>query len=210
MARLVSIHPDNPQARLIEQVVQCVQEGGVIVYPTDSSYALGCNLGDKNAMDRIRRVREVDERHHFTLVCRDLSEIATYAMVDNTAYRLLRAFTPGAYTFILQATRLVPRRLQHPKRKTIGLRVPDNRIAHALLEALDEPLMSSTLLMPGDDLPLTDPYDMEPTLGAQVDLIVDGGYCGYEMTTVVDLTAGVPEVLRVGKGDPNVFYVQAS
>lgn len=209
MSPLVSIHPDDPQPRLIAQVVACLNAGGVVIYPTDSSYAFGCRIGEKEALDRIRQIRRLEHNHNFTLVCRDLSEIAAYAKVDNTAYRLLKAYTPGPYTFILPATRQVPRRLQHPKRKTIGLRVPANAIAQAILVDLGEPLMSSTLVLPGEGLPLTDPYDMRDLLGERVDLIVDGGYCGFEFTTVVDLTSGVPNVLRVGKGDANVFYSQA-
>lgn len=193
-------HPQNPQPRLINQAVAAIRAGGVIVYPTDSCYALGCHIGDKAAMERIRRIRNVDEKHNFTLVCRDLSEIAIYAMVDNTAYRLMKTLTPGPYTFILRATHEVPRRLQHAKRKTIGLRVPDNAIAQALLEALGEPLMSSTLIMPGTGLPLNDIDEMETLLKHQVDVIVDGGNCGLEPTTVVDLVEA-PLVTRQGKGD---------
>ncbi|HHH48916.1 MAG TPA: threonylcarbamoyl-AMP synthase [Gammaproteobacteria bacterium] len=205
MSQFFQIHPDNPQLRLIDQAVEIIRKGGVIAYPTDSGYALGCHLGDKHAQERIRRVREVDDKHNFTLVCRDLSELATYAKVDNTAYRLIKSLTPGPYTFILAATREVPRRLQNPKRKTIGLRVPDNRIAQALLETLGEPLMSSTLILPGDDLPLTDPYDIRDTLEHSLDLVIDGGYCGFEPTTVVDLTGDAPVVLREGLGDVSVF-----
>jgi tRNA threonylcarbamoyl adenosine modification protein (Sua5/YciO/YrdC/YwlC family) len=201
----LQIHPDNPQPRLIQQAVEIVRNGGVIVYPTDSGYALGCHIGDKQAMERIRRIRQVDDKHNFTLVCRDLSEIALYARVDNAAYRLLKNLTPGPYTFILQATKEVPRRLQNPKRKTIGLRVPDNRIAMALLEALGEPLMSSTLILPGETMPMTDPYDIRDTLEHSLDLIIDGGYCGFEPTTVVDLVSGVPEVVRQGLGPVDVF-----
>jgi tRNA threonylcarbamoyl adenosine modification protein (Sua5/YciO/YrdC/YwlC family) len=201
----LQIHPDNPQPRLIQQAVEIVHNGGVIVYPTDSGYALGCHIGDKQAMERIRRIRQVDDKHNFTLVCRDLSEIALYARVDNAAYRLLKNLTPGPYTFILQATKEVPRRLQNPKRKTIGLRVPDNRIAMALLEALGEPLMSSTLILPGETMPMTDPYDIRDTLEHSLDLIIDGGYCGIEPTTVVDLVNGVPEVVRQGQGPVDVF-----
>jgi tRNA threonylcarbamoyl adenosine modification protein (Sua5/YciO/YrdC/YwlC family) len=177
----------------------------VVVYPTDSAYALGCHIGDKNALDRIRRIRKLDDRHNFTLVCRDLSEISTYAKVDNRVYRLLRHSTPGPYTFILRATSEVPRRLMHPKRKTVGLRVPDNRIASALMEDLGEPLMSVTLIMPGEELPLIDPYDIRETLEHQVDLVIDGGYCGMEATTVVDLADELPIVLRAGKGDVAPF-----
>jgi len=195
------IHPDNPQARLISQAAAIVRNGGVVVYPTDSCYALGCQIGDKAAMERIRQLRHLDKDHNFTLVCRDLTEIAIYARVGNAAFRLVKALTPGPYTFILPATRDVPRRLQHPKRKTIGLRVPDNAIAQALLEALGEPLMSVTLVMPGDDLPLTDPEEMRSVLDKNVDLIIDGGYCGYEPTTVLELVDDVPVVARKGKGD---------
>ena len=201
VSQFFQIHPDNPQARLIRQAVDIVRGGGVVVYPTDSAYALGCHIGDKRALERIRRIRKLDARHNFTLVCRDLSEIATYARVDNTAYRLLRHCTPGPYTFILRATSEVPRRLLHPKRKTVGLRVPDNRVAAALLQDLGAPLMSVTLIMPGDELPLIDPYDIRQTLEHDVDLVIDGGYCGMEATTVVDLADGVPLILRAGKGD---------
>ena len=201
MSQFYQIHPDNPQARLIRNAADIIRAGGVVAYPTDSAYALGCQIGDKNALDRIRRIRKLDARHNFTLVCRDLSEIATYAKVDNTAYRLLRHLTPGPYTFILRATSEVPRRLMHPKRKTVGLRVPDNRIALALLEDLGEPLMSVTLIMPGDEYPLLDPYAIRDTLEHDLDLVIDGGYCGMEATTVVDLADEAPMVLRVGKGD---------
>ncbi len=201
MSQFYQIHPDNPQARLIRNAADIVRGGGVIVYPTDSAYALGCQIGDKNALDRIRRIRKLDDRHNFTLVCSDLSEIATYAKVDNAAYRLLRHCTPGPYTFILKATSEVPRRLMHPKRKTVGLRVPDNRIAAALLADLGEPLMSVTLIMPGEEYPMIDPYDIRDTLQHEVDLVIDGGYCGMEPTTVVDLADDTPMVLRVGKGD---------
>jgi tRNA threonylcarbamoyl adenosine modification protein (Sua5/YciO/YrdC/YwlC family) len=206
MSRLIAIHPEDPQPRLIAQVVECLKAGGIVVYPTDSSYALGCHIGERDALDRIRQIRRLDHTHNFSLVCRDLSEIAVYAMVDNATYRLLKACTPGPYTFILPATRQVPRRLQHPKRKTVGLRVPANVIAQAILAELNEPIMSSTLVMPGEELPPTDPYEMRDLLGDMVDLIIDGGYCGFDFTTVVDLTEGVPAVLRVGKGDVDVFY----
>jgi tRNA threonylcarbamoyl adenosine modification protein (Sua5/YciO/YrdC/YwlC family) len=207
VSQFYQIHPDNPQARLIHSAADIVRDGGVVVYPTDSAYALGCLSGDKNALDRIRRIRKLDDRHNFTLVCRDLSEIATYAKVNNSAYRLLRHCTPGPYTFILKATSEVPRRLMHPKRKTVGLRVPDNRIAAALLEDLGEPMMSVTLIMPGEEYPLIDPYDIRDTLQHDVDLVIDGGYCGMEPTTVVDLADEVPMVLRVGKGDIAPFDV---
>lgn len=189
----------------MREAVDIIQAGGVVVYPTDSAYALGCHIGDKNALDKIRRIRKLDARHNFTLVCSDLSEIATYAKVDNTAYRLLKHATPGPYTFILRATSEVPKRLMHPKRKTVGLRVPDNRIAMALLADLGEPLMSVTLIMPGDVYPLIDPYDIRQLLEHDVDLVIDGGYCGMEPTTVIDLADEVPLVLRAGKGDTAPF-----
>jgi tRNA threonylcarbamoyl adenosine modification protein (Sua5/YciO/YrdC/YwlC family) len=205
VSQFYQIHPENPQARLIRNAVDIIHNGGVVVYPTDSGYALGCHIGDKTALDRIRRIRKLDDKHNFTLVCRDLSEIATYAKVNNTSYRLLRHTTPGAYTFILQATSEVPRRLMHPKRKTVGLRVPDNAIAAALLADLGEPLMSVTLIMPGDEFPLTDPYDIRETLEHEVDLVIDGGYCGMEPTTVVDLADNSSVILRAGKGDVAPF-----
>ena len=205
MSQFFTIHPENPQARLVRQAVDIIRAGGVVVYPTDSAYALGCHIGDKSALDRIRRIRRLDARHNFTLVCRDLSEIATYARVDNRVYRMLKSSTPGPYTFILRATSEVPRRLMHAKRKTVGLRVPDNAIAQALLEDLGEPMMSVTLIMPGDEYPLIDPYDIRETLEHQVDLVIDGGYCGMEATTVVDLADDVPLVLRAGKGDIGPF-----
>lgn len=206
MSQFFQIHPDNPQKRLIDQAVQMVQEGAVIVYPTDSGYALGCHIEDKSALDRIRAIRRLDDRHNFTLVCRDLSEISTYAKVDNTVFRLLKAVTPGPYTFILNATREVPRRIQS-KRKTIGLRVPDNNIVHALLETLNEPLMSTTLILPGESNPECDPYDIRQSLEHAVDLVIDGGYGSFEPTTVVDLTEDVPQVVRHGLGDPVPFEV---
>ncbi len=205
MSQYFYIHPDNPQARLIKQAVAMIRDGAVIAYPTDSAYALGCHIGDKPAMERIVRLRELDERHNFTLLCRDLSDIATYAKVDNATYRLLKAHTPGAYTFILTATSEVPRRLLHPKRKTIGIRVPDHAICQALLAELQEPLLTSTLQMPGDDYPLNDPEDVKDRLGARLDLIVDGGFGTLEPTTVVDLTGDSPVVLRQGRGDPQPF-----
>lgn len=205
MSRLLYIHQETPQTHLLRQAAGVVRQGGVIVYPTDSGYALGCHIGDKVALDRIRRLRNLDDKHYFTLICRDLSELSTYAVVDDQAYRLLKAFTPGPYTFILRATREVPRRLQHPKRKTIGLRIPDNVIALALLEILDEPLMSTTLLVPGTDMALLEPEAIKEVLGERVDLILAGGHCGLEPTTVVDLTGSVPNVIRQGKGDPTPF-----
>ena len=207
MSQFFAIHPETPQARLIQQAVSIIQGGGVIVYPTDSAYALGCQLGDKKAMERIRRIRSLQENHNFTLLCRDLSELGTYAHVDNTTYRLLRHATPGPYTFVLEATREVPRRLIQPKRKTIGLRVPDHPIPQALLHALNEPLMSATLIMPGDDYPMTDPYDIRDALEHEVDLVIDGGFCGLEATSVVDLTGPTPVVLRAGVGDVSDFEI---
>lgn len=201
MSQYFQIHSENPQARLVRQAVQILRDGGVIVYPTDSCYALGCCVGDKSAMERIRRIRRLDSGHNFTLVCSDLSEIAIYAKVDNTAYRLLKTLTPGPYTFILGATHEVPRRLQHPKRKTIGIRVPDHAIARALLLELGEPIMSTTLVLPGRELPETDPVEIRERLERQVDLVIDGGNCGHQATTVVDLVDGVPEVVREGRGD---------
>jgi len=205
MSQFFQIHPDNPQARLIKQAADIVRKGGIIVYPTDSAYAIGCHIGDKKALERIRRIRQLDDKHNFTLVCRDLSELATFARVDNTQYRLLKACTPGPYTFILKATAEVPRRLMHQKRKTIGLRVPENPTAQALLAELNEPLMSVTLIMPGDADPLIDPYDIRTLLEHDVDLVIDGGYCGLEMTTVIDLADDDPVLVRQGKGDVAPF-----
>lgn len=207
MAQFFSINPDNPQLRLIRQAAAILRSDGVIVYPTDSCYALGCHLGDKNAMTRIRTIRQVDDRHHFTLVCRDLAEISHYAKVDNSQYRLLKASTPGSYTFILEATREVPRRLQHPKRNTIGLRIPSHPVVQALLEELKEPLLSSTLMLPGDELPLNDAEEIRDRLEHQVELVLDGGPCGLEMTTVIDLTGEVPELTRQGKGSLAPFGI---
>lgn len=201
MAQFFQIHPENPQHRLIQQAVDIIRRGGLVVYPTDSAYALGCHIGDKDALERIRALRKLDKNHNFTLMCRDLSELATYARVNNQAFRLLKNHTPGAYTFILEATADVPRRLLHPKRKTIGLRVPDNAIALALLEELGEPLMTSSLLLPGEEYAMTDPYEIRDTLQHHVELVIDGGYCGLEPTTVVDLTEDTPQLVRQGKGD---------
>ncbi len=201
MSQFFQIHPENPQQRLINQAVEIINKGGVVIYPTDCAYALGCHLGDKRALEKIKKIRQLDDKHNFTLVCRDLSEISTYAKVENTNYRLLKAHTPGAYTFILKATSEVPRRLLHPKRRTIGIRVPNNPIALALTEALGEPIMSTSLILPGDDMPLMDPYEMRQVLQHQVDLIIDGGYCGLEATSVINLVEEVPEVIRQGAGD---------
>ncbi|MEN8168250.1 MAG: L-threonylcarbamoyladenylate synthase [Pseudomonadota bacterium] len=207
MAQFFQIHPDNPQPRLIKQAVSILRQGGLMVYPTDSSYALGCQIGDKHAMERIRRLRRLDEKHDFTLVCRDLTEISHYTKIGNQDYRLLKTLTPGPYTFIHKATKQVPRRLQHAKRKTIGIRVPDNAIVSALLAELGEPIMSSTMILPGEEMPLTDPYEMRTLLDNAVDLIIDGGYCGFEPTTVVLMTEDLPQVLRAGKGDTSLFEV---
>jgi tRNA threonylcarbamoyl adenosine modification protein (Sua5/YciO/YrdC/YwlC family) len=209
VAQFFQIHPDDPQLRLVRRSVEIVREGGVIVYPTDSSYALGCGIGEKGAVDRIRAIRRVDEKHHFTLVCRDLSEITIYAKIDNQGYRLLKALTPGPYTFLFHATKQVPRRLLHPRRKAIGIRVPDNATTQALLAELDAPLMSTTLILPGEDMPLTDPYEIRDLLNHAVDLVIDGGYCGFEPTTVVDMTSDPPVVARVGKGDTRLFEESA-
>ena len=200
MALLFSIHPDNPQPRLIEQAADLIRGGGLVALPTDSAYALCGQTGDAKLLDRIRRIRGVDERHHFTLLCRDLSEIANYARVDNAQYRLLKAATPGSYTFILEGTKELPRRVLHPKRKTIGLRVPDHPVARALLAELDEPLLSSTLILPGGEFPLTDPEEIRDRLEHQVDLVIEAGHCGAEMTTVINLADGPPELVRAGKG----------
>ncbi|MEZ5491675.1 MAG: L-threonylcarbamoyladenylate synthase [Gammaproteobacteria bacterium] len=205
MADYLQVHPDNPEPRRIKQAVTVLMEGGVIVYPTDSTYALGCHLGDKAALNRIRSIRQLDDRHNFTLVCEDLSSLASYAKVSNSAYRILKAYTPGPYTFILKATPEVPRRLMHPKRKTIGLRVPDHPVAQALLHAIGEPIMSTSLILPGEELQLTDPHEIRLKLGKLVDLIIDSGSCGLEPTTMIDLVDGIPAVVRQGKGDAEPF-----
>jgi len=205
MSQFFQVHPDNPQARLVRQAVEIVRGGGVLVYPTDSSYAIGCQIGDKTAMDRIRQIRRLDDDHNFTLIGRSLSELSAYTKLDNQAHRLIKALTPGPYTFILKATKQVPKRLMHAKRKTIGIRIPDNAIALALLEELGEPLLSSTLILPGEDMPMMDPYEMRQLIGHAVDLIIDGGYCGFEPTSVIALHDVEPRVLRVGKGDVALF-----
>jgi len=205
MSQLFQIHPENPQKRLIQQAVDIINQGGVIVYPTDCGYALGCHLGDKSALEKIKRLRQLDDKHNFTLVCKDLSSIGTYAKVNNQTYRLLKAHTPGAYTFILKATTEVPRRLLHPKRRTIGIRIPNSKIVEALLDVLGEPIMSTSLIMPGETEPLTDPYDIRDLLQHNIDAIIDGGYCGMEATTVINLIEDEPEIVREGAGDVSFF-----
>lgn len=205
MSQFFAIHPDNPQARLLRQAANIISDGGLIVYPTDSGYALGCALGNKSALERIRRLRQLNKHHNMTLMCRDLSDLGTFARVTNPIFRLLRAFTPGSYTFILNATHAVPRLMLHPKRKTLGLRIPDHNIALSLLESLDAPMMSSTLILPGANAPLSEPEAIRDLLGHQIDLIIDGGNGGHEPTTVVDLTGDYPEIIREGKGDPTPF-----
>ncbi len=201
MAQFFEIHPDNPQKRLIQQAVSIIDRGGLVIYPTDSSYALGCHVGDKSAMERIQRIRQLDSKHHFTLVCSDLSEIGTYAKVSNSDYRLMKTLTPGPYTFLLKATSEVPRRLTKPKRKTIGVRVPDNKIVHALLLELGQPIMSSTLIPVDSNQAMDDAEEIRETYQHAVDLVIDGGFCGIEPTTVISLIESVPEVMRRGKGD---------
>jgi len=205
MSQFFQIHPENPQARLIKQAAQIIHGGGIVALPTDSCYALVCQLDDKTAADRLRRIRGVDDKHHLTLLCRDLSEIAQYARVDNRQYRMLKTATPGPYTFILEATREVPRRLSHPSRKTIGLRVPENPIAYALLDELGQPLIGTTLILPGENDPLTDPDQVRARLDKQIELIIDGGACSFEPTTVIDLTGSEPELVRQGRGDASMF-----
>ncbi|MCE9680826.1 L-threonylcarbamoyladenylate synthase [Halomonas alkalisoli] len=207
MSQYFQLHPENPQKRLIDQAIQIIRDGGVVAYPTDSGYALGCHLGDKKAVERIKRLRSLDDKHNFTLVCSDLSEIGTYAKVDNAVFRLLKAHTPGAYTFILNATNEVPRLLLHPKRRSIGVRVPDHRITHALLDALGEPLMSVTLIPVGEALPMTDAEEIRDRFGNQLDLIIDGGACHLEATSVVDLRELPPTIVREGRGDLEPFRV---
>jgi tRNA threonylcarbamoyl adenosine modification protein (Sua5/YciO/YrdC/YwlC family) len=200
VSQFFTVHPTHPEARLIRRAVDIVRAGGLLAYPTDSSYAIGCHLGDKAAMQRIRIIRGVDERHHFTLMCRDLSQIGEYAKVDNVQYRLLKAHTPGPYTFILRATRELPRRLCHPKRATVGVRVPEHPVAHALLKALDEPLLSSTLILPDAAEPMAEAQPIRDALEHQIDLILDGGHCGPMPTTVIDLSGDAPALVRAGKG----------
>lgn len=205
MSQFFQIHPENPQSRLIKQAAQVIHAGGIVALPTDSCYALVCHLDDKDAVTRLRQIRGIDEKHHLTLLCRDLSEIALYAKVDNQQYRLLKATTPGPYTFILQATKEVPRRLSHPSRKTIGLRIPENRVAHALLEELGQPLLGTTLTLPGDEEPLTDGETIRDRLERQIELVIDGGACGGGATTVIDLTGAEPALVRQGRGDASPF-----
>jgi tRNA threonylcarbamoyl adenosine modification protein (Sua5/YciO/YrdC/YwlC family) len=201
VAKLIEVHPTDPQPRRVKAIADIMREGGLVAYPTDSSYAFGCHIGDKRAIDRIHRIRRTSKKHNFTLVCRDLSEISVYARVDNWAYRLIKSMTPGPYTFVLPATRELPKRLQNPKRRTIGMRVPDHPLVRAVLDELGEPIMSSTLALAGDDMPLTDPAEIEERIGHEIDAIVDAGATGIEPTSVLDLTSGVVEVLRVGRGD---------
>ncbi|MEY4760619.1 MAG: hypothetical protein RLZZ200_475 [Pseudomonadota bacterium] len=201
MTQYLEIHPQNPQLRLVRRAAEAIRAGGVIAYPTDSCYALGCHAGDKEALERVRKIRQADKNHHFTLVCRDLSEIARYARVETWQFRLLKACTPGPYTFLLEATREAPKIMLHPKRRTIGIRVPEHPVPRMLLEELDEPLLSSTLMLPGDDLPLNDGREIEERLGKQLDVILDAGHCGIEPTTVVDLSVSPPVVVRSGRGD---------
>lgn len=208
MARYLSIHPDDPQPRFIAQAVEALRAGGIVAIPTDSCYSLGCQLGDKEAMERIRQIRAVDDRHHLTLMCRDLSEIAQFARVDNAQYRLLKAATPGSYVFILEGTKELPRRVLHPKRKTIGLRIPDHPVVLALLEALGEPMLTSTLMLPGDDAPLTEGWEIQDRLDDHLEVILDGGYCGTEPTTVIDLTSLPPQLVRAGRGPLDLFGLE--
>lgn len=205
MSQFFQVHPVNPQLRLIRRAVEIIRDGGLIVYPTDSCYALGCHIGDRGAMEKIRRIRRADRNHHFTLVCSDLSEIATYARVDNRTYRMLRAHTPGPYTFILRATGEVPSRLRNPRRRTIGIRVPDHPVPQLMLDELGEPIMSSTLSLPGDEYPLSDPTEIRERLEHQVDAIIDAGSCGMEPTSVIDLVQDVPKIVRRGRGDLHAF-----
>lgn len=205
MSQFFQIHPETPQVRLVKQAVEIIQQGGLVVLPTDCAYVLVCRIGDKSAMERMRALRQLDDKHNYTLICRDLSELSHYAKVDNATYRQLKHHTPGAFTFILNATKEVPKRLIQPKKKTIGMRVPDNKILLAILDELNEPLMSTSLIMPGDELPLSDPYDIRQMLENSLDLVIDGGYCGFEATTVLDLTDEEVVLLRQGVGDASAF-----
>ncbi|MDH3550071.1 MAG: L-threonylcarbamoyladenylate synthase [Gammaproteobacteria bacterium] len=205
MAKLIEVHPSDPQPHRVQKIVERIRDGALIAYPTDSSYAFGCRIGDKKPIERIHRIRRTNKNHNFTLVCADLSEISVYARVDNWAYRLIKSLTPGPYTFILRATRQLPKMLQNPKRRTIGIRVPDHPLVNAMLDELGEPIMSSTLSLPGDELPLTDPVEIEKRIGHEIDLIIDAGPTGIEPTTVLDLSSGSVEVLREGRGDASQF-----
>jgi tRNA threonylcarbamoyl adenosine modification protein (Sua5/YciO/YrdC/YwlC family) len=205
MARYFDVHPDNPQARSIRQIVDLVRDGGLIVYPTDSCFAFGCQLGNRAGLDRIREIRHLDERHHFTLVCRDFAQLGQFVQISNSVFRLVKAATPGSYTFILPATREVPRRLLHPRKRTVGVRIPKHTVAHALLTELGEPILSSTLLLPGQDEPMTQGWKVKERLDHLVDAVIDAGDCGTEPTTVVDLSQPEPEILRRGAGDPSRF-----
>ena len=200
MAQLLQIHPESPQLRLIQRAVEVLRNGGVIVYPTDSSYAIACHIGDKQALDKIRRIRQLDDKHNFTLVCKDLAQVSTFTKISNNAYRLIKALTPGPFTFILDATREVPRRLQHPKKKTVGIRVPDHPVAQLLVQELGEPLFSSTLMLPGEDEALTDPYEIKDKLDHELDLVIDAGIIPFEQTTIIEFSNGAGEIIRQGKG----------
>jgi len=205
MARYFDVHPVDPQRRAIGQVVELVRSGGLIAYPTDSCFALGCQLGNREGLDRIREIRELDDGHHFTLVCRDFAQLGQFVHVSNAMYRLVKSSTPGSYTFILPATKEVPKRLMHPKKKTVGVRIPEHTVAQALLQALGEPILSSTLLLPDHEEPLTQGWEIKERLDNAVDAVLDSGDCGTEPTTVVDLSGDVPEVVRRGAGDPSRF-----
>lgn len=205
MSQIFYVHPDNPQERLIGQISSIVHAGGIIAYPTDSAYALGCKLGDKRALDRIRKLRRLDDKHHFTLMCRDLSDIGNYGQVDNQAYRLLKSMTPGPFTFILRATKEVPRRLMHVKRRTIGIRIPDNSVARAILAAVGEPLLTTTLILPGEEYPISESYMIDELVGDHIEAVVDAGNCGIDVTTVIDLESDQPSLVRQGKGDASKY-----
>jgi tRNA threonylcarbamoyl adenosine modification protein (Sua5/YciO/YrdC/YwlC family) len=205
MSQYLQIHPETPQVRYLEKAADIIRDGGIVAFPTDSCYALGCHTGDKGAVDRLRAIRDMDERHHLTLMCRDLSEIAQFARVDNAQYRLLKMTTPGSYVFILEGTKELPRRVLHPKRKTIGLRVPEHRVAQALLATLGEPLLTCTLQLPGDEEPLNDGEEIRERLDNLLDLVLDGGPCGILPTTIIDLTGSAPELVRVGRGSLDPF-----
>ena len=205
MAKYFDVHPDNPQPRAIHQVAELVRADGLVAYPTDSCFALGCRIGSKDALDRIREIRHLDERHHFTLMCRDFGQLGQFVTINNSLFRSIKAATPGPYTFILPATREVPRRLLHPKKKTVGVRIPDHVVAQAILTELGEPMVSSTLLLPGEDEPMTQGWEIKETLDHQIDAVVDSGECGTEPTTVIDFSSGVAEILRKGAGDPSRF-----